>query len=61
MEDDLIFLTMEDELNFFENGRRTQKKWGKNEILTNSTGNLTNTTTKSILAQLKKNTKLAVK
>ena len=60
MEDDLIFLTMEDELNFFENGR-TQKKWGKNEILTNSTGNLTNTTTKIILAQLKKTTKLAVK
>ena len=53
VEDDLIFIQMEDDLKI-------------NAILTNSTeqhsaaqrstGNLTNTTTKNILAQLKKST-----
>jgi hypothetical protein len=43
MEDNLIFIKMEDDLN-------------KSANLTNSTGNLTNTTTKNILAQMKKST-----
>jgi hypothetical protein len=41
--DDLNFLKMEDNIN-------------KNANLTNSTGNLTITTTKNILAQMKKST-----
>ena len=53
LKDDLNFLKMEDDLNFIQM-EDNLKKCNFNQQ--HSTGNLTNTTTKNILAHLKKST-----